>query len=376
MKIVIEKNLNFLHQTRWGSLLFIFFIFFTTVNLAAQNGRAQDGESVRINKLEGKDFSLTLHGVQTVVTPELLRGEVFYLERSATIHTSAGTFLEILHIPSGTIIKLAENTSFIYNGVDETGKFVDVALLYGRILVVSGYSPGSGAIRSLVVRSGGVSTRIENADIGIDYLLEPGGGNSSLRPLCHVHAFRGRAEIFPYGRGSTPAYFGGAESLALGTMESLSLDISSSYTFTEKTSLGREYFDYWKLPYFNNSQLLSAPNTALVQVLPETPDSAVPQSASAPQVIRETEKIYIPVDPIGGEKRYSVVNNRSKNVCLAIGFALTLGSAAAQSIFHYRYDNYGEKKDRDMFYIASSGLGTGLIITLTGIMYNPSSTGK
>jgi len=368
MRIAAGYFWHFLHQTLRGCFLLFGFVFSVAVNLYAQSG-----ESARIYHLEGKEFTLTLHGEQTVFSSEMVRGEGINLERSGTVHTGPGTFLEIQFVPSRTVVKLSENTSLIYNGIDENGRFMDLGLLYGRVLVVSGSAVNSAGIRSMVIRSGGISTRIEEADVGVDYYLE--SGSASLRPLCRVYVFRGCAEIFPYGRGGTSAYFGGAQSMVLEARECLSLDISSSYTFTEKSALSRDITNYWSAHYFSGSPPQSIPDPVMAGALPEF--SAFDGSASGLPQAKDTAITYVPVDHAGsGQNQPATINNRGKSICLAVGLVLTVGAIAAQGVFHNQYVNQGDKKLRDLFVFTYPVLGTGLITTMVGILYNPSSLRK
>jgi len=363
MKIAAVYFVDFLHRTLRTSFLLAGLISLVTINLSAQHG-----ESARIYHMEGRDFAFTLRGEQTVISPEMLAGEGFNLERTGAIQTGPGTFLEMQLIPSGTVIKLSENTSLIYNGMDENGKFMDLSLLYGRILVVSGFSADGN--RSLVIRSGGVSTRIEKADVGVDYYLE--SGNSSPRPICRVYVFRGSAEVFPYGRGGSSAYFGSAQSLTLEARECLSLDISSSYTFAEKTALSREIINYWGTHYFTGSPPVALNVPSIFEFMP---DYSIFEGDIPP--VKESMISYIPVDQAeGGKKQAPLINNRGKNVCLAVGLVLSVAAVTAQGVFHYQYIETGDKKYRDLFSFTYPVLATGLITTLAGILYNPSSARK
>jgi hypothetical protein len=327
---------------------------------------AQDRESARVYHLEGRDFSLVLNNEQTVFHGDALIGGGIDLEPSGTVHTDAGTFLEIQLIPSGTVIKLADNTSFVYNGFDEQGRFVELGLIYGRIRVVTN------GRNTVVIRSGGVSVRIEDGDLGVDYFLEPGGQSSVQRPLYRFYAFRGGMDVFPYGYGASSgyssggyasggsgAYFSGAQTLTAKKGESLTLEISSSHTFAEKQSLGSDILAYWRRNNFAGSPPLSMPNTAIAEAAPETPAAVTPVAAPPPA---EPIIIYEPVKP----------NNRVKNWCLSIGLFLTASSVAFQGVSHYDISQFAS----DYYNWSYIPLGLGLITTLVGILINPSTPAK
>jgi len=367
MGIAVRSFFRFLCRSSRGILLLAGFVFSAAMNIAAQDERAQPGESAMIYHLAGKDFTLTLHGEQTVISREMV-GSGIDLERTGTVHTGPGTFLEIQLIPSGTVIKLSENTSLIYNGFDENGKFTDLGLLYGRVLAVTGNTEFSAGVRSLVIRSGGITTRIEDADVGVDYFLE--SGNTSLRPLNRVYVFRGRAEIFPYGRSGTSAYFGGAPSLALDVRECLSLDISPSYTFSEKTAISRDIVNYWGVHYIAGSPPQPLPDTVIAADIPEFSSVSEQVLVQPPATVIS----YTPIDPVDQKRPASI--NRSKNICLATGLVLTAGALGAQGFFHYKYSDHAEQKYRNLFDFTYPVLAAGLITTLVGIVYNPPSSRK
>jgi hypothetical protein len=140
---------------------------------------AQEQESAVIYNLEGADFTITLDNRRVVFSAEQARGEGIRLEPSGIVNTGPGTLLELRLAPSGSVIKLAENTSFVYNGIDSRGRTADVELLYGRIRVITGNSSERNLV---VIRGGGVSARVREGDFGVDYFLDPGNWNFSARP--------------------------------------------------------------------------------------------------------------------------------------------------------------------------------------------------
>ena len=336
-------------------LLFLAFVLPAPLTLAAQ-------EAV-IFAVEGRDFALTIRGGQTIIPAGDVSEEGVTLERTGIVNTGAGTFLEIRLLPSGTLIKVSENTSLAYNGIDETGKFADLGLLYGRIRVVVPAAAGLDTVGSSLaaVRSGGVSARMEEGDYGIDYVLEPDG--ASIRPVFRLSVFRGSADVSPYGRGGGQAYFGGAQKLSLGEGESLTLDISSSFTFAEKKVLDSGIVDYWTLHTFSAAAQVSPPQGA-PQVL-STPGA----SASGP-----TEAGSVDFSGQADRGAASYTSGASKNVILALGLFLTVTSALVQGASFHIFDAPNNDAARTIYNAAYVPLGLGVLTTLTGILYNPSSS--
>ena len=363
MRIVTGYPIPSLGRFLTLGLIFMGFAFCAAPELDAQDGRARDGVSARIYHLEGNDFSLTLNDEQTSFRQETVRGDGINLERTGIVHTGAGTFLEIQLIPSGTVIKLSENTSFVYNGFDENGKFIDLGLLYGRLRVVTN------GMNTVVVRSGAVSARIEDGDLGVDYFLRPGDRNSVQRPPYRFYVFRGSVEVFPYGQGREQAQFGSAQSLAAEKRESLTLEISTSYTFADKQPLGKDIIAYWRLHNFAGSPPLQMPDVAIAEAPSEPPQPSPPEVVfQTSYITQEPEIIYV--------ESSSRRDNRAKNSLLSIGLFLTASSMVVQGVAYYQSDIFSNDTARDFHTWSYIPLGLGFITTLVGILINPASSLK
>jgi len=371
MKIKSAGVFHSLRPFQAGTLVFACFFFCAALNLAAQELDRSSVESARIYYAEGVDFSVSMNGERTVFPAASAGKEGIYLERSALVNTGAGSFAEIQLIPSGTVIKLSENTSLAYNGFDEAGKFTDFGLLYGRIRVVAGAS-------SFVIRSGGISARCGEGDFGIDYVLEPGSQNSVPRPLFRLFAFRGGAELRPHGRGGNPADFGGVETLAVAEGETLSLDISSSYAFAERKPLGRDIVDYWRRHNFAGNPPLAMPDTSLADILPPfhwqqdlviSDEGPLRRVYSGQSPAAETMPL-IPAEPEGKSAGSGLI--KAKNSMLYLGLGLIVISTGVQGGAYYQFNESSNEIPRKIFSIAYIPLGFGVISTLLGIFLNPS----
>jgi hypothetical protein len=323
------------------------FVFCAALCLGAQE------ESARIYHAEGTDFTVTLRGERIVFSAESVWREGINLEPYEVVQTGTGTMLEIQLIPSGILIKLAENTSLTYNGIDSSGNFAELGLLYGSIRVVTGIGANS-----VAVRGGGVTARVGNGDFGVDYVIEPDIRNSAMRPLFRVYPFRGRAEVFPYGR-DTIAYFGGAQLLAVEQGESLSLDVSSPYTYAERKALGREKSDYWRRNDFSGRSPLPIPDTGIAynDTVPVygSPPFFQPPAASGPRTVPE---------------QLVIARNRQKNIALTMGLVLILGSLGVQEVSS-RVGTAGNSTAENLYNGAYATLGLGVVTTLAGIMFRP-----
>ena len=343
----------------FGRLFITGLVFWGFSLCLTHNLYAGPWESAELYHLEGKELTLSLRGERRVIPAEVLSGQGINLELSGIVHTGPDTFLELQLIPSGTVVKLSENTSLVYNGMDETGKNEDLGLLYGRIRVVTGEEANS-----VVVRSGAVSVRVSEGDFGIDYLMEGGERNSSPRPLFNVHVLRGSAEVFPYGMGGGALSTGSVNETIAYEGEGLSLDISSFHTFVDRKTLDNDVLVYWNSHNFAGSPPLPMPDTSIkIMELPaETVVINAPPSSGTISW-SNTPQPLMPVPP-------SVTSNRAKAVCLVIGTLLTASSVAAQVVTLPRFDLISDGDTiRNIQNVSYVTLGTGIITMLIGILH-------
>jgi hypothetical protein len=351
---------------------FWIFVLYAALGLGAQEpGRwpveGMPEAGARIYQAEGRDFAIALGAERTVFPAGSICREGISLESSGVVHTGAGTILEIQLIPSGALVKVAENTSLSYNGIDENSGFAELGLLYGSIRVVTGTG-------SVVVRGGGVTVRVDDGDLGVDYVVSPGVRGSTPRPLFRVYAFRGGAEVFPYGRDGSDAFFGGARLLSVGAGESLSLDVAPPYTYAERKPLDRELSGYWMENNFSGSSPLPMPDTRIT----ETEEAPVPVYLPAPP-FSPPASVTAPAPNLGPVEpavpQQSVTGNRRKNFVLALGLSLIAGSVGVQVVSHQQA--LSGNKTAELFYNGAYGtLGVGAVITLAGIIFNPPSSAK
>jgi len=217
--------------------LFFGFALILSINLHAQIERG-----ALICRLEGEDFTLNLNGERSIYRQDAFKDGGIVLESSGIVHTGSGVFLEIVLVSTGTLIKLSENSSLVYNGINEAEKFEDLGLLYGRMRVLSG-----GRTNFVVLRSGGISAYLnakpDGGDFALEYLMTPGGYNSVPRPYFNIHAIRGSAEVTS------------ANTIIVNQSESLFLDISSFHTFVEKKAIPIDIITYWSSHGFAASTL-------------------------------------------------------------------------------------------------------------------------
>ena len=331
---------------------FAFFaaLVYIPIPLAAQ-------ESAIIYHIEGSDFFLTHNEERIIVNADTLRRGGVNLENSGMISTGPGTFVEIQLIPSGALIKMAENSTLIYNGRDSGGGIINLGLVYGRIRVIT--APGENAFE---VNSGGVTVIVNDGDFGLDYYLAP--DNFTMRPLLKIHSFRGWATAYPSGRGVNNVSFGPYSDLGISEGWSLTLDISSAFSFAERSPLEWETRRYWTAHNFSGISPRPGPNTIIREAAAaplEAPLFVNGQAAQFQSQTRSLEEL---------ERRY-LVQNRARTTTLFLGLILTAASVAVQGVAYSYFGTAYDDTAQNAFRGAYATLGLGLVCTLVGTLYNP-----
>jgi len=330
----------------WPALCVL--VFFAPLNIGAQQAAAAEWnhfETAFIYNAEGGGFVITVRGQQVFFTEETARNETIILQPSGLIQTGAGTSLAIRFAPSGAMVKLSENTSVIYNGIDGNGMFADLGLIYGRVRVL-GEGAGVEGIHTIVIRCGGVVSRVAEGDIGIDYILEP--GIMAAFPLFRLDAFGGGAEVFPHG-------IGGAQALSVEEGESILLDMSTAHLFVERGPLRTEIIGYWNF---------RSP-AAFPPIMPDI-EAAVVEAEPEVSLLPVFE-IIVPEPPEPVVTRY-----RGRGL-LWLGLGLMVASVAVQGLARHMPDVFPHDSADIVHNSAYGSFGLGALISITGILRTPPS---
>jgi hypothetical protein len=342
------------------------FILGLLVNLlGGASAYAQDLNDLvaRIYYAEGTEFVLTAGNQRNIYPVGSLGAEGFNLNNADLIQTGAGTLLEIQLIPGGTVIKVAENTSLIYNGSDEGGRYVSLGLIYGRVRVINDAGEGR---KNLMIRAGNTAVNLEKGDWGLDFLvlrgtasLGSGSGDSPAainRPVLRIHGFSGSAALLPLGPEGA---LGTSEfsSVQVHAGESLSFEAAGTLSFLERKPLEQDILNYWKVHSFAGSAPLTIPGTAQ---LPED------TSLRGGELNVDEERFnYSPPDYTPFVKAV-----QGKNGAIAAGLLFTAAGAALGGYAFWSPDISGPYA-RNLQLASFASLGQGLITLLAALFSNP-----
>jgi hypothetical protein len=264
------------------------------------------------------------------------------------LQTGPDDFVEIQLGPSGTVIKLAENTSLVYLGPQENGPGSPaLEMLYGRMRIVS----GTGNRESVLVRTGNAALRLGEGDIGIDYMVLPGStGAAQTRPVLRVYGFAGSAEIIPSAAPGESV----VSSIGIVKGESVSTEWHTPLFLVEKKSLEEDMLLYWDRHNFKGRPPLPMPPTSLS--LPE------PEIAAPPPPVVETRIEYLPPDYRPFRRGYLV-----KNISVAGGLLCIAAGVVMQGMYYQG----GMLPEAAAVYGGYSAMGLGASLLITSLLYNP-----
>jgi hypothetical protein len=312
---------------------------------------------------EGEQISITTGGERSPHKAEDLR--FFTLRRADLVQTGPKSFVEI-RFPSGLLVKVAENSSFSYDGTGERGTYISLSLLYGRTRVISGWN---GQLSPVVVRMGDTVADIVEGDIGLDYMVHPGEAGG-LVP--RAYAFSGSAELIPLARPAPgirasrtrSGYVSDLPVIRLEAYESLSVGPE-----VERRSLGPEILSYWNQHNFVGH----APLTAPAWIASPPPSGEALSLSNLPASSFESPPALPTPAPLGDENPF-LRANRVRQTALTIGTIFTTAGTAMEIIgYCLSRNDQAYAGDTIMFYgFIPAGLGfISLIIALAADSPSP-----
>ncbi|MDR2150739.1 MAG: hypothetical protein LBO67_08035 [Spirochaetaceae bacterium] len=309
---------------------------------------AEEDETIaRLFFAEGNGFSLAIGERIFLYTPEKINGGLV-LNASDMIQTAADSTVEIQLAPSATVIKLAENTSFIYQSPHT------YTLLYGRIRIVTGLQP-----EPLVIQVHNAYINFPGGDIDIDFLYDPTVVQADPTPLVRLYCFSGYAQLIPAAAGAADD----TVPLSVNAGESLSYQIRSTFSYVEQKPVDEHILTYWERNQFKGSTTLRLPRTTLPSFGPPEPETRI-------EWIPQIE--YVPVMPNYDPYLKAA---RGKNIALIVGI---LGVAAGITVHflpftaldqHVPLDGIPTLSWRDFGSYAALGIGG--ISLLVSLFINP-----
>jgi hypothetical protein len=340
-----------------GCFWFPVFLLLTALSLGAQE------EGAVIYYVQGNDFALTVNGIRSYITTADMDSAGINLNPSDVIQTDAGVTLELQLLPSGTVIKLGGNTSLVYNGFDGNSRFTDIGLLYGRIRLVTGIGQGE---KTVVIRAGNNSVRIEEGDIGADYAIDPASleRHPTAVPALKISSFRGSAEVHPFLPGTDTL-----KPLPVAKTESLSVEINPPLIYAGRKALDENIVGFWNRNNFAGFPPIPMPDTTLPDLTPAPP--VLPEPVTVVIAAEKPEEEPLDLNGWQAEMNWYKKAYRQKSAFLIAGFVLTAIGVGAQVYAYTQFNTEQDSLARTIYFSGYASLGLGFLSLLAGTLYDP-----
>lgn len=250
--------------------------------LISVSASAQEGSRGSVVYAEGREFSIVRGGVSSLYKPDVDDLLSIQIRTGDVIQTAASTFVEVQLVPSGTVLKIAENSSFVFRGLGGSGGSggsvgdTSLGLIYGR---VRAKVAKLGAAESFAIRSGQTVAGVRGTDFGFDSIVKQGNAldGAVLKPELKVYCFEGEVEVTPVAEQKA--------SVSVRADELVSVDLSRTVPVVERRAVDADVVEFWRANEFRGSTPIPAP---------EGVDLAV--QGTPVQRITETEIRYVAPD--------------------------------------------------------------------------------
>jgi hypothetical protein len=261
---------------------------------------AQEPPRGEVVYAEGREFSVVRGGVVRTLKVDDPEAIGLRIETGDLVQTKASTFVEIQLVPQGTVLKLAENSSFMFKGLGNEGEAVSLGLVYGRVRAKVSKLSGS---ETFSIRSGGTVAGVRGTDFGFDAIARPAdrSGGTFKQPDVSVYCFSGEVAVAPVAEIEKEAE---APVVIVKANELVAVDRSSEVPLVERRPIDVEIKSFWITHEFQGET-------------PVPPPVAVP--IAAPEKKPEVEIRYIEPD-------YSKYRRAAKNKNMAIAGAVLFGA--------------------------------------------------
>ena|GEM_PF-3401616 len=228
---------------------------------------------------EGKEFSIVRAGtiVRFPLNDDTHLG--YAIINGDLLQTGASTFVEVQLKPKGTMLKIAENSSFVFQGIGGEKSETSLNLLYGRVRAKVAKISGT---ESFTIRSKGTTAGVRGTDFGFDSILSPSAasGTATSASSIRVYAFSGEVAVAPYAPESSSAV---APVVSVKAGELVVLDVSSAVPLVERRSVDDDIKTYWLTNDFKGKPPITPPESANLSVAdqpkPSLPSTQAPTAA-------------------------------------------------------------------------------------------------
>lgn len=219
------------------------------------SAHAQEASRGEVVYAEGKEFSLVRGGVVRTIKADDPEAIGLRVENGDLVQTKASTFVEIQLVPQGTVLKLAENSSFLFKGIGNSGEDISLGLVYGRVRAKVAKLSGSA---SFTIRSGGTVAGVRGTDFGFDAIASRPAERSGAfkQPDVRVYCFSGEVAVAPVSEVAKEAE---APVVLVKANELVAVDLSTDVPLVERRAIDADIKTYWITHEFVGETPVAAP---------------------------------------------------------------------------------------------------------------------
>jgi hypothetical protein len=290
------------------------------------------------------------------------------LQNSDMIQTGPNNYVEIQLDPSSAIVKLAENTSVIFNDLGSTNRAAMLSLLYGRLRIVNSSNNGM-----VTIQIGNAAVEFSRGDLALEFAVIP--GSTVTQPQLQVSTLSGAIQV-------SSGMAAGATKIICNEYETVTFDVTSRLAVLKRQSLSQETVAYWSRNAFRQAGM-SPHSTYLAQSggQPSLPAigaypagmTPAPFSGSGQPAgnssdpfhqLRATPAVPVtPVPTIGGIERVSDMQATIsvKNGGVFWGAVITAAGIFMQNLAHYGVLGLDDDMNDKVYMLSYVPIAAGLI---------------
>jgi hypothetical protein len=339
---------------------------FAIAGLSAQNfGNSRFSGSV--NSTGSDSFVIVNQGSQKLYQTGSIPSSGLALQNADMIQTGPGNYVEVQLEPSIAMVKLAENTSVIFNDLGSASRPASLSFLYGRLRIVN--LDGNGTV---TIQVGNAAILFGRGDLALDFAVIP--GSSNRQPQLQISTLSGTAQVVSSvaspGAARTPLY----------EHETVTFDVTTRLAVINRQPLNQELVAYWSRNGFRQAGM-SPHSIQLAQGSPLPTFGAYPVSnlsqSEAPLNTAGNGPSIASVPAAANSIRLSDFDSLSnekatisvKNGGVLWGAIITAVGILGQSLFHY--DAFGLDSDFNdkMFAISYAPIAAGIVTLIASYAY-------
>ena len=304
---------------------------------------------------EGREFTIVRDGeARTFQTHE---NDVlgYRLQKGDLVQTGSLTLIEIQILPKGTVLKLAENSSFMLQGLGSGDEPVTLSLVYGRVRAKVAKLSGK---ETFSIRSGSTVAGVRGTDFGFDMLIKPseGGTVATMVPRADVYCFSGEVEVAPLWPESLAAAGIAPTSgtVVIKADQLVSIDLTRSLPIVERRPVDEAVKSFWTENGFKGTPKVPAPESASLVL--SAPSPGLSGTAEAGQDGAQESVPILPKMDYGPYKR--VIS--FKNIGLGSSALIALAGLGAQGFGLYQLSEGDSGLGN--YFMMGGGIGIGVSV--------------